>query len=476
MIIMTATKNFFIALWRLIKLYFIFVGMIVTFSVVLIIMAFSSLDFDFLNYSQRDEPVKKHQPIGDFLVEVDLRGFVYDHYDLKTFDELLYLWRDLANNSLTSLRSLEKQIEELAARTRVKGVLFHIHSNLVINTNFAADLIKPMAKLAAKKPLYFYGDHYQGAVNYLIGSGDRIALAPQGDVMLPSATMVTYLLGNLMKRVGVGMDVIKAGDYKSADFFLTQIGQPERLHMTSVQESLEQVIFDLMVASRKSQQIADRDIKKWLNQQSFNDKSALKTKLVTDISHYQNFKDSLAKSQGLKWYDYETIIWPKSSKDQEAAQDSEKALVSLERALPKEITSLFNKGDGVEEDEDAVGYLSYSGTISLDHQKSSDEDITEVQVAKDVEFMLAKDRVKAVVVRINSPGGGVLASELIWHHLKRLADVKPMVVYIDNMAASGGYYMASAAHKIIARPSAITGSIGVLFLRPHLAQMAKRYG
>jgi len=87
-----------------------------------------------------------------------------------------------------------------------------------------------------------------------------------------------------------------------------------------------------------------------------------------------------------------------------------------------------------------------------------------------------KDDVKAVVLRIDSRGGSAAASDLIWRAARRLGETKPVIAYLDDVAASGGYYIAAAARKIIAAPTCITGSIGVFMMRPNVAGALDKLG
>jgi protease-4 len=129
------------------------------------------------------------------------------------------------------------------------------------------------------------------------------------------------------------------------------------------------------------------------------------------------------------------------------------------------------------QNSDKVGYIEAFGTIVSNSGKYSDEAVVYPELMeKQVTYMLEDDSIKAVVMRVVSPGGSAIASDEIWASMKRLAEKKPLVVSMGGVAASGGYYIAAPAHKILADPTTITGSIGVIAGIPHGQKAEEKWG
>jgi protease-4 len=171
---------------------------------------------------------------------------------------------------------------------------------------------------------------------------------------------------------------------------------------------------------------------------------------------------------GLKYNDeVEAYLKEKLSLDKEAelkiagVKDLKTVPAGKKKISRDKIAVLYAEGEIV---DDAVpGFLS-------------ENNITAKEYVKELNKLKDDKNVKAVVFRVNSPGGSGYASEQIWHAVKELREVKPVVVSMSDYAASGGYYISCAANKIIAEPTTLTGSIGVFGLIPNGAQLAKKMG
>lgn len=468
---------------------FMWIGILVVLICVAVILILSSLDFsDFVEESE-DRSI----PQGDVMVEIDLSGVVSDRFDFQGPAVLFDILED--GDSVLSFEDLKQQILYLKKIPSIKAVLFRIRGDFNIHSNYAIDLMKDMKDLAKIKPVYFAGPLIYGGTHFLMAGAHEIVLAPGGQVYIPSPAMAQFLLGRAMKRFGVGVEVIKAGIYKNFSLHLDQADPESNRQLYSVYDSYIRVLRDYMKQSRfdprMNPTLTAKHMAQWFKQVHYESKEALDRKMVTQISHLQPFKDKIAAKRSLEWTHDRQIDWEpwasqyidtleKSEDDQGEQTQLESPDVSIPKGgvwarLEQAITSTIDQAEK-EYEYHSLGYLSYSGTITLDNGDSSSSLITEIQVEKEVDHMLEQNHVKAVVVRINSPGGGVLASELIWSELKRLSAQKPVVAYIDSMAASGGYYMASAADQIVVRPTAITGSVGVLMIRPHMAGASQKYG
>lgn len=474
--------------WRLIQLYFMWLGVLVTALLVLTFMALSTIDFDSLT-----EDKQLITPSGDTLVELELSGTVFERFDYRGPTTLF----DLINESdnLLPLSKLKKQIKRLQRIEAVQGVLLHVKPNFYIHHDHAMDLMDELKALARQKSVYVFGATLRGGANYLTVGAKDIVLSPGGHLELPSPAMAQLLLGEVMRRFGVGVDVMKAGDYKNFFFHLDKVDAKNKRQLLAVYDSFIHIFSDNMKRTRLHRQthedLTPDLIDEWFQQAHYHAHEALEHHLITQISHLTSFKDKLAIATELPWHKYQDIDWtelsllnnrraldraadpdepapPPSPDESSEAPDDESTASWLLSLLPSQ------HEDG--ETQDSLGYLNFSGSIMLTDEDSTARVITAQQVQEEVDTMIKHQHVRGVVVRINSPGGSVLASELIWSEIKRLSYMKPVVAYVDHMAASGGYYMAAAADQIVARATAITGSIGVLLVRPHVAGLAQEYG
>ena len=476
--------------WRLIQLYFIWLGVLVTALIFLILIVLSTINFDSLTTGRQ-----LITPPGDVLIELELSGRVFERFDYRGPTTLFDLLGD--SDNLLPLSKLRQQIKRLERIDSIQGVLLHIKPNFSIHHDHAMDLLDELKNLARKKSVYVFGATLRGGANYLTVGAQEIVLTPGGHLELPSPAMAQLLLGQAMERFGVGVDVMKAGDYKNFFFHLDQVDAKNKRQLLGVYDSFIHIFSDNMKRIRLHRQthtaLTPDLIDEWFQQAYYHAPEALEQHLITQISHLTPFQDKLASTTDLTWHKYQDIDWTELSRrnnrhllDRAADQGEPPPPVSPaddSHEAPADeqdsswLLSLLPPPDEHGETQDSLGYLNFSGSIMLTGDDSAAaRAITARQVQEQVDVMIKHQHVRGVVVRINSPGGSVLASELIWSEIKRLSDAKPVVAYVDQIAASGGYYMAAAADQIVARATAITGSIGVLLVRPHVAGLAKKYG
>jgi protease-4 len=132
--------------------------------------------------------------------------------------------------------------------------------------------------------------------------------------------------------------------------------------------------------------------------------------------------------------------------------------------------------DQINQNGSGVGLIRAEGEVLMSTSGNYEEEIIPSRLREELQWMAEKDEVKAVVIRIDSPGGSATASELIWEEVRKLVLTKPVVVSMGNVAASGGYYIAAPATKIFADPGTITGSIGVISAIPKTPGFAEKWG
>ncbi len=290
-----------------------------------------------------------------------------------------------------------------------------------------------------------YADTYTQTTYYICSVADKVYLNPQGMIDWHGMAATPIFVKDFLAKFGVKVQLCKVGKYKSAPEMLTADGmsEPNREQVTAYMTGIWKVMLQEVSTSRKIpvdslNAYADRFVT-LANQPDY-----LKMKLVDKLLYTNEVKSEVKKLLKLD------------------AKDDIPQLT---------LTDMENvKGNKKEGDQIAV-YYAYgdivdSETGSATQQGSS---IVATKVCKDLERLTNDDDVKAVVLRVNSPGGSAYASEQIWHSVMELKAKKPVVVSMGGYAASGGYYISCAANHIVAEPTTITGSIGIFGMFPDVS-------
>ena len=290
-----------------------------------------------------------------------------------------------------------------------------------------------------------YADSYEQSSYYICSVADKIFLNPQGMVDWHGLGATPYFVKDLLAKLGIKVQLCKVGKYKSAPEMLTADGmsEPNREQVTAYMNGVWQVMLKEVAESRK---IAVDSLNAYADRFIAMSKPEdyVKMKLVDKLLYTNEVKGEIKKMLKI---DADEDIHQLTLKDMENV-----------------------KGEKKEGDQVAV-YYAYgdivdSNTGDVTNQEHS---IVATEVCKDLEKLAEDDDVKAVVLRVNSPGGSAYASEQIWHAMMNLKAKKPIVVSMGGYAASGGYYISCPANYIIAEPTTITGSIGIFGMFPDIS-------
>ena len=287
-----------------------------------------------------------------------------------------------------------------------------------------------------------YADSYEQSSYYICSVADKMFLNPQGMVDWHGLGATPYFVKDLLAKLGIKVQLCKVGKYKSAPEMLTADGmsEPNREQVTAYINGIWQVMLKEVAESRK---IAVDSLNAYADRFIALSKPEdyVKLKLVDKLLYTDEVKGEIKKM--LK-------IDPDESFPQLTLKDMENV-----------------KGKKKEGDQVAV-YYAYGDIVDSDTGDMTDQEhsIVASKVCKDLEKLAGDDDVKAVVLRVNSPGGSAYASEQIWHAMTSLKAKKPVVVSMGGYAASGGYYISCPANYIIAEPTTITGSIGIFGMFP----------
>ena len=325
----------------------------------------------------------------------------------------------------------------------IKGI--YIESGLFsIDTPASAHAIRE-ALLDFKKSgkwIIAYGDSYTQTEYYICSVADKVYLNPQGMVDWHGLSANPMFLKDLLAKFGVRYQLCKVGKYKSAPEMMTADGmsEPNREQVSAYINGIWQVMLKEVSTSRKIpvdslNAYADRFAA--LSDQ----KDYVKMKLVDKLLYTDEVKNEI-----------KTLLKLDKKENISQLTLSDMADVKGKKKEGEQIAVYYAYGDIVDSET--------GGLMNNEHS------IVANTVCKDLEKLAKDDDVKAVVLRVNSPGGSAYASEQIWRAVTKLKEQKPVVVSMGGYAASGGYYISCAANYIYSEPTTITGSIGIFGMFP----------
>ncbi|MFC3755788.1 signal peptide peptidase SppA [Chryseobacterium tructae] len=296
------------------------------------------------------------------------------------------------------------------------------------------------------KFVYAYGNGVSQSAYYLGSVADQYYLHPAGGIELKGLSTEVTFFKDFADKYGIGIEVIRHGKFKSAvEPFLRNDISPEN------KEQLSTLLNDL-----------------WKNTSY---KMAASRKI--DTAQFRTIVDSLygmIPEQGLKYKLADKLIQKSEYEDLLKAKLSVNDKEKLNKISLTNYISSFSEDD---KSGEKVAVLYASGSINNGDQYN---DIHSEKYVKYIKKLQEDDKVKAVVFRINSPGGSANASDEILFELQKLKKKKPLIVSFGDYAASGGYYVAMAADKIYSEPNTLTGSIGVFGVMPYYKDIANKNG
>ena len=305
---------------------------------------------------------------------------------------------------------------------------------------------------ASHKPIIAYGDSYSQKAYYLASVANQIYLNPLGSIELIGIASGEMMYKDALDKVGIKMEVFKVGTFKSAvePYILNKISDANKLQKQEYIDGLWSSILQGVSTERKvNADSLNAEVNKGLA--FVNSDKYVQTKLVDKLL-YRDQIDSVFAAQ-LK------------------VKKSELKMVNLS-ALAAQQTDDIEVKDGV------VQVIYAEGEITQANISPFAAGVSTIGAGLGDKLREAAedDDVKAVVLRMNSPGGDAFLSEQLWHAVKQLRSKKPVVVSMGDYAASGGYYISSAANRIVAQPNTLTGSIGIFGLFPNFSELVQKVG
>jgi|TARA_B110000858_G_scaffold132993_1_gene151275 protease-4 len=371
---------------------------------------------------------------GDETVNVEPSSILYLKLsgvlqERTTEDPLKNLFPEAAVSEI-GLRDLVSTIQHSKEDERIKGIYL---DHQLLSGGFAS--LKEVRDAlidfkASGKIIYAYGEYLSEGDYYLASAADVFFMHPEGSLEFNGLMANITFFKGLFEKLEVKPEIFRVGSFKSAvEPFLRKDMSPEnRLQYTS----LLSTIYDIYLTDvAESRDIQKEDLSRYSKE--------LKIQVPEDAHHY-GLVDSLGYKDELK-----SLI----ASDLELEEASDIEFISHQN-YKKSLKKKYAK--------DKIAVIYANGSIVM---VGDDTQVVGYKLAKEIRKARENKSVKAIVLRINSPGGSLVASDLIWHEVSLTKGVKPIIASMADVAASGGYYIAMACDTIIAQPNTITGSIGI---------------
>lgn len=352
-----------------------------------------------------------------------------------------------------SLFKLLERFRKIEKDNEVKAVLLSI-SDLALGWGQMQELRQAILGLrAAKKDVYCYLEDASPSVYLLATAASRISIVPTGEIALMGMHVEQAYFKGLMDKIGVEADIEHMGEFKGAGEPFTRTGPSEQARQMI--EWLVKDLFEQMIETvSQGRDIPFDKVRSLIDQGPFNARQALEAKLVDHAIYADELVDALRDRYG-----DDARFVQNYGADKRAQLD-----LSSPFAIFKLLGESASKGKPSAKPAVAVVYLD--GMIVTGRTEQSPFGDAGTVGSTSLRHALARaasdKSVKAVVLRVNSPGGSATASDIIWRAASELGKEKPLVVSMGDMAASGGYYVSAGARAIFADRGTITGSIGVV--------------
>jgi protease-4 len=383
-------------------------------------------------------------PIKDgSILKIDMAGELTERADENPFAALM---GDMA--ATQSLEDALLALKKAAKSDKIKGV-FLCGSSLATQPAMAQELRQALLEFKKSgKWIVAYGDSYSKTAYYLASVADSILLNPEGVVEFNGMATELMFYKDVMEKLGIKMQVFKVGTYKSAvePFIASEMSPANREQVTSYLTSIWNNMLQEVAESRhmdatRLNTLAD-------TQTAFSTPGmSLNNGLVDALCYMDQVKTILQNKCGL---DEDEELTFASITDVAKSE-------TLDEKVDKQVAVYYAYGEIVQTPATGLGQTA--------------PQIVGTKMIDDLQKLRQDDDVKAVVIRVNSPGGSAFASEQIWREVCLLKEKKPVIISMGGLAASGGYYISCTANRIFAEPTTLTGSIGIFGMVPDVSEL-----
>ena len=409
-----------------------------------VVLCFISILVVFSMVSSLDS---KTQVRKNSVMMLDLNGTLTERSQENPLDFLMK--EDYKTYGLDDILSSIRKAKE---NEDIKGIYIQATS---LGAGFASleeirDALKDFKE--SGKFIVAYGDTYTQNLYYLSSVADKVLLNPQGMLEWRGLAATPMFFKDLLEKIGVEMQIFKVGTYKSAvePFISTEMSPANREQVNVYLSSIWEQITSSVAESRNlSVEALNKEADRML--MFYPAEESVKNGLVDTLIYKNDVRDYLKNMVGIDKDDNMPVL---------GIQD----MINVKKNVPRD-----KSGNVI-----AV-YYAY-GEIDGGSSASTDEGINSEKVIKDLRKLKDDENVKAVVLRVNSPGGSAYGSEQIWYAVNQLKKEKPVIVSMGDYAASGGYYIACNADTIVAEPTTLTGSIGIFGMMPNAKGLTEKLG
>ena len=375
------------------------------------------------------------------VLKINLTGTLSERVNENGLEYLLAQ----ANNQPTplGLNDLRSSLNKAADSEQIKAI--YLNCGSLASAPASAEELRSLIenfKTKSGKPVYAYGDNYSQAAYWIASVADTIFLNPQGTIGLVGMATQIPFFHKALDKLGVKMEIFKVGTFKSAvePYILDEISEPNRLQNQRMLDGMWSAIVEDIATSRA---ISADNVNRFVNEgMIFGEPTdIIQLGLIDGLKYRSEFTALLKENLG------ENIKF-----------------VSLKKMKNVPSTDKFSMNK--------VAVLYATGDID----SGAEGEMNSEKIVKELNRLADNDDVKAVVLRVNSPGGSAFGSEQMWFAAKQLRAKKPLIVSMSDYAASGGYYMSCIADTIVAQPTTLTGSIGIFGMFPNFEGIANKVG
>jgi protease-4 len=349
------------------------------------------------------------------------------------------------------IREIKIALEAAKTDDKIKGILLNIES-IPAGMASTEEIRNALIDFkSSKKFIVAYSENYSQKGYYLSSVADEVYLYPEGMVEFRGLGAELMFFKGMIDKLGVDVQVIRGSNnkFKSAvePFMLEEMSEANREQtMTYVMAMWNHMLKGISDSRKISvQELTTMADSVYVR----NGETSKKYKLVDDIIYEDQLTEKLQTKLGLK-------------------ADDDVSLVSFKKYVRSQAKIHDN---AIEEDSENIAVIYAVG--SIESGKGNATTMGSETIAKAIRDARLDKNIKAIVLRVNSPGGSALASDVMWREVILAKKAKPFIVSMGDVAASGGYYIACAAHRIFAQPNTITGSIGVFGVIPNFGPMLK---
>lgn len=378
------------------------------------------------------------------VLRLDLNGTITERYEATPFDELL-----MNNTQILGLEDILASIKKAKNNDKIKGIYLNADMMFTCGTASLQEIRKALLDFkTSNKFVVAYSGHYTQGAYYLASAADKVIINPSGSLSWHGVAANTMFLKEVLKKVGVEMQIFRVGTYKSAvePFMASEMSPANREQTMAFASSIWNQLVKEVAASRK---VSEEKLNELADQNM--DFQEAKVYVENGLADTLMYKDQVLT--------YLKMLTGTSNGNKLASVS-----VTDMKKVPDTVKTSSNNTIAV--------YYAF-GEIDNMNNTGFDDGINSEKVIMDLRKLREDSNIKAVVMRVNSPGGSAYGSEQIWREIALLKEAKPVIVSMGDYAASGGYYISCKADWIVAEPTTLTGSIGIFGMMPDASGLIK---